>query len=983
MSLVDHIISGAMLLIVLIAVGTIITSQSVQTTQERIDFRQTSFMLDKHEGSLNTIMSINEPATRQSYARLLARSIYENRDTITLPSGEDVNISDLVDDALQMVYGPGNYYARISPFINDVHIRLVFDGTGSLDHERETIRNNLARIIEETRRAIEDSTGQDNAPRLTFAISIVSPDESLCQPFEAITIEGFEGCMTISKNEAYEHIDEPSISGDLNPYYGLDGNEIYYRGDWAAGMVTSLSRILEEEDPDDDTRSLIIMFPVTDELTTGSIPNECYGAGPDIINPSAHSGITGSTQREELEREILKWNVGYCGMCHDECPLSRSESQIAQLHGFIESHEDLRSRLIVNSVFSEDCDMVYHQDYNDPIPPVQWSGYIDQFIEEGVYDPTDIGSNTYCDFEKCTGCRTNTEDTSRICWRSSCTQDTIDQLESLSDEYRGSFIELDDVTRLPDYITQSVIEAADALVTSYGERRDEDSRYVVTYSILLPNNERVPFTVWIYEDREFDIHIPQIDIRAEPPESWPGQTIRLLSIIETSGGVANVRIALESEDEPIELELLTRASTTYTYYTAPEFDTTGLLDGAYDVAYTVYDTAFNRFEGTVQEVFTIDSNLRPYPELMNEDVILQDVVLENREADAIVGITDNPDAAGVEAVWIEVVDRNGNTERYDLEFTIYWTTSFDVGSIHGTHYVSVFIEDDLGRIRTYTSIDSFEVVERLACESRDTCIDQGAGLTACTGDEQYDYYCSEEQAPEGMFAAERQSCQTGLGWDSNTHECYEPTTTYDFVFVPLRYPDTPQGRSAFTNTVNIIIQGLEQSSPINRCDAELRSTLFKYHISDDFSCSAQEGCVQGSDIDDCLEVTLDCGRAAFPGVGDKFFGISPSRWGTTYGKAGGFGAPNMVTSQQTSKVFTRNIALHEAGHTWHLGHLRTGVPAIGGPCHPGYPNRADCDHPDEIEFLMNYALTRANKRFGPAGYSVIASQLSEQLGYCS
>ena len=932
MSLVDHIISGAMLLIVLVAVGTIITSQSVQTTQERIDFRQTSFMLDKHEGSLNTIMSINEPATRQSYARLLARSIYENRDTITLPSGEDVNISDLVDDALQMVYGPGNYYAQISPFINDVHIRLVFDGTGSLEEERDVVRNRLEDIITRTKEEL-GVAGGGNVPEVTFKTYIVTDDPSLCEPFEEITIAGFEGCEAVSKTDAYGPIEEPHIEGDLNEAYGTPGRETYYRGDWAAGVAKSLDNLREHIG--DDARSIIIMFPVADEMTTGSIPDECYGT--DIANP-AGADFPG------WEDRVLAQNAYYCAFCHRGCPEERSDQQITRLTDFIEEHEAIRNALFINPVYSDDW-VDYDSGFNDPAPPVRWSGYIDRYIDDpDAYSPQP--GQTYCDFEECEGCETNPDNSGQIRFRSICAERTVEQLNELSESYRGGFINLERVDDLPDEIIRSVEDAADALVTSYGERRDEDSRYVVTYSILLPNNERVPFTVWIYEDRVFDIHIPEIEITAQPQAVPPGQPIELRSRIETRGGVASVVLTPDIEgEEPIPLSLQMRSGDTYVY--EAEYDTSGLGDGWYDVHYEVYDTAFNRFDGTAQDVFEIDQSLVPFP-TVESVVFLPSRQLEGRDIDIIVRIEDEPvdgmDRSDVESVRITITAPDGSEREFTLdEHTNFWGTTFDSGSGIGTHDVTVHIEDEFGRTQAFSPYP-YEVVERLECESTSDCSDPDTP-DYCTGDTHGDYYCTPNPAGEDEYAADLDSCESGLAFDTDDDTCYQlPHGAVRIAFIALDFREAD--RALFENFARRTMSDyMSDQTPMRECaNDDLRDAAFEFDIVFDSSCTNRctrdrfetcragcstntclWNCAEQSAIDDCLTDTEECQKSLSPRP-DLAIGVSSFRWDTVHPYYIGGVAPlgsmyNVNWIGDTTEGYSYRTVLHEVGHSFSLYHV--------------------------------------------------------------
>ncbi|MFT4309838.1 MAG: hypothetical protein ACMXYL_05120 [Candidatus Woesearchaeota archaeon] len=973
MGLIDNLI-GAVLLLSLVIISTLIIA--INANQDMIadlNFKRMSNIQEKHQMSLNTLMALTEPTSGQSYGRLLSRSLV-NRDDVIMIGDNAFNVTRKINRGLDIVYGPDNWYYEVFPVISDIRIVFVLDGTSSIDNEREILEENIGMIISSVNDSLHITFG-DSVPSLAFRVYITTEDDHKCAYFNSLVIEGFEGCFNVRKSDMYADYDGIVYPMPSSVMGGSIGNTFYnedtlYRGDWMGGLVYATNDTIGLlSDPDD---SIVIMFPMTDEMTTGSVPNECYSQGEPLYSGSSD---------EELYEGIVNINAGICAFCLEECPNTRSEHQFEAGMEILSSLQSGLSHYRVLGVFSLDCETEYGLSWND-ITTADIFNYINDNF--GTDRPSD-GSN-WCELDSCRGCDSSPDDNTMICWRSSCVDDTIEQLRLLSEGYVKDIIYLDVIEDIPTEIVYNVRSIISGQARTGGVRRDDAERYVVSYELLLPGNIIFPYMVWVYEDRVFDESLPELrSIEVIPDSVYSGQQPTVRMEVFDSSGISTVRVFVEGE----EYILIVNNG----YYEAV-IDTLGFEEGYYDIEYVIVDILGNTLEGTETDAFEVDNSLAPEP----EDVVL----VFNRESyviehDAIATLTFDS-VVDISSVTIIITDEDGNTIHILLmnptsPSYYQYAQSFNVLHETGVFYGTIIITDVLGREHVHNNIRSYEVIDTIPCDSNANCL-AVTGMDYCVGVEKDNYYCSSTRAGEGEYTTEKDNCQLGLAYDTTTTECYNPQGIYHIALLPFRFADNNNGRNEFLNFANRGIDRIMQDSPLSDCDPDKLDDSVRFLISQDMNCVRNRGqcntllMTNTNTIINCMKSMRDCAREEFGPIVDEWHVLSRNNDGWEFQGVAHLGHRTSLTSLYYYNRpgfnhidYDINVLLHEIGHGWNLSHID--ISNIGSQpanaCQP--PNAADCQKDDDVKkfFYMNY-YNILNKRYGTAGYNYIKTNRDAGLG---
>jgi hypothetical protein len=356
------------------------------------------------------------------------------------------------------------------------------------------------------------------------------------------------------------------------------------------------------------------------------------------------------------------------------------------------------------------------------------------------------------------------------------------------------------------------------------------------------------------------------------------------------------------------------------------------------------------------------------------------------------------DRSTIEEITITITDPDGAVREVSLEaHSDHWGAIFDSGSVIGDHEVTVRIEDEFGRTEDFTT-SGYEVVERIACSSTDECSDNPDAPNYCTGDVQGDYYCSPDRAREGEYAADQQSCQSGLAYDEDDEICYEqPFGAVNVAFVPLRFSESEIPN--FESFAQAAWNRMVSISPIRDCeDPSKQDSAFMMHTITRTNCANQcsqsaylacrSSCATGTCVNGCLQTHLgrcitearNCANDELLSQGlnaDLVIGVTSFNWpiDSTSFVAGASRVPSRENVNYIGDTHADGIGTvtHETGHSFGLEHLACGVGGTYGVDFCISPNAADCNPNGGQQYTMDYC-DPTGQEFGPQGYSYMASR---------
>lgn len=961
MGLIENIFGAVLLIGVVLAVTLIITLETSENVTVDLAFKQQSFLQEKHQVGLNTVFSLTEPETGQTFDRLVGRSLSNRREVI--PVGQNqFNVTQELRTRFNLIFGEGNWHYRVTPRVSTIAVAFVIDGTSSVDPQREVLEQEIETIITRTnyaaREVFEDVT-------ISYYMFISSEDTSKCAVFNTIGVQGFEECFTVTPQQMYAQVypsPEFAIADVGNLMYD---STVAYEADWLGALVWG-ARHITESSPD-PSGTVALFFPITDEMTTGSVPDECY---------ETNLGDAASASDARA-------NAIMCGFCHGNCP-TRSLTQLQAAQTIL---NDLYTTLVppvIRSIFIEECDVFYSTIWNEIVTGTPRTAYVDDRF--GTQRPAQ--GQTWCDLSGCPGCQTNPDNSQYICFRSVCWDDTRDQLRALNDMFgEHDIITLTDYQALPGIVMDTVEDEIQRQVREDGVLDLTRNRFAVRYDLFVPGQEIIPFTLWVYEERGFDITTP--DIFDTP----------LLELMDTQGFDSDTIIpgglgSAYSPEDLIDIRIpafpgvirvqVRIGGNTYTLHLEDDYFVGRIAlsdfpDDTYDMEIIFQDAQGNIHTETISDAIQVDVNRAPIPELEDARITRNlvrpgtttDITLTFSRPVTDVSITIEGPSTATQVSTGQTLFTTGDVPLTSLAATR-WGVTLQAAETIGTYTVTRVDYQDLYE-RSFSDPLSLilEVTDVQLCDSASDC----TGGEHCWGDTSQELLCNAEQAPSGAYTAEDSACQQGLTRDASTGQCYDATTTYDIVFVPLRYTNLQQFQAFVTQSIN----GLYEKSPMRECPEQTREEHFRFHIVEDLTCAQRYGCTSTSSIEACITATTSCAQEVFPGIGDRHFGLSTAPWphpsgqGFVIGMAAGLNSQTMVTSRgygdQEAHV---DIMLHEAGHTWALHHLSAhdaNIGPPGGACLG--PNNSDCDLDDRY-FIMSYnILDHRPNRYGPAGYSII------------
>lgn len=470
-----------MLVMIFLAFFILLNRSTAEYVVSDYELKKQGHLMDLYSTNFNSVMLVTEQNTSKQMANLLSDAVFYRDDIINI-SGGSVNVTAELGELLDEVYGADRYYLEVNPKIIEVSLNFVIDGSPSLEDERERLAAELPTIVKKVWTKINE-TGNERVTADVFILEDEVQGSSLCNifPNDKYHHINTEACVILDGDTMYlpEDLDlgnqtlETNSTEYFKHQYNLSapfsnfsyinsiregGIKDYYGSDWGTGSAyVSLLR--------KDAARLVLIFPMGDELSTSSINDDCFD-------------IPLSSFSERAEQKI-------CDICTSSCSaLGETTTELRSMKTVEKAIEvATANRHTVNPIFAYSCDYEYKPIFNDQYEEVFGSSTADA-----------------CGEGNCGGCSTvsNGNGGTSTCFHPECKDDIIAQMNHLATETQGQVIDLVDIENLDYDIENTIQQNVAEYRYSIGERREGDSKYVVSRVIPLPNKMLVDVKLHVY-----------------------------------------------------------------------------------------------------------------------------------------------------------------------------------------------------------------------------------------------------------------------------------------------------------------------------------------------------------------------------------------------------------------------------------------------------------------------------------------------------
>lgn len=283
MGVVENVFGAVIAVILLIMLGVALTTQLANNTRIQQKLTKQQYLQELYSSNLDSIIDFKHIQTGKSIGLLLSNTVFYGREVLRYPikgTKCSVNASLELKKLMDTIFGEGKYYVIIEPFITNVSLVFLFDGSDSLKEERQYLANIIQDML-----ANLSSRFNLNIQAKVYVLSRynISSDNNPCRVFTNIQCETLQGnklyCPSPNYNTMSCDCDEEQEANDYRCKYDIIAPKLsdpnrptsdYYEADWSAGVAfiaNQSSKRLSE---------LIIIFPISDELPTSSIPEQCF-----------------------------------------------------------------------------------------------------------------------------------------------------------------------------------------------------------------------------------------------------------------------------------------------------------------------------------------------------------------------------------------------------------------------------------------------------------------------------------------------------------------------------------------------------------------------------------------------------------------------------------------------------------------------------------------------------------------------------------
>jgi parallel beta-helix repeat protein len=479
MDTIQNIFGMLILIIFIISIGFLIYSSNVESISSTYSDQQLKFIHQSHSNTFNTILSVHDSESDTTLSDLTVQATQEQKEVVNI-SGILINVSEKYYNILDKTYGIGNYYLSITPKVADVSLNFVIDGSSTLEDERQELADKLPSLID-TIKSQNGVTGENTIIANVYILGAQkNASDNACESIFKKSQNAAINCEYLGNVELYEKPETDSIIDivDFNTYkidynivspYGSNeetvnsvrassgGIEDYFEADWGAGVAHVSAKAK-------DSARLVLIFPMSDELSTSSIAQTCFTS---TLIP----GVNGDDRREQKVCDFCELS------CSDPATVARALKSVKQGAEVAKDNNH-----VVYPIYAYTCDYPYNK--------VIFNAYFEDIFGEKP-------ATTACNSLSCGGC---SEDASgNVCFHPECEDTIIEQMEFLANETQGAVINLENIDELVNSVQKGILTTLNSFQLKVGEKKNR-SKFVYTRSLILGNKLSTEIYLEVYYD---------------------------------------------------------------------------------------------------------------------------------------------------------------------------------------------------------------------------------------------------------------------------------------------------------------------------------------------------------------------------------------------------------------------------------------------------------------------------------------------------
>ncbi len=265
MTAVSNIFSAIIVIALLLTIVIIVQVSESKHFDDTFVANQTVFEQKKAAADLDSVLAITEPTTKMSLIDLISSMIYYRKHDFDLPDAS-IDARATIENVFDSVFGKQNYYLKAEQRLSNVRLFFLIDGSLSMQED-----------VEKISRVLPDMENILRAKKMTVQTRIFIGSNAT----KDINCKSFVGydCVELDEFNIYKDFPDLKTGGkyalgyELNPSSSLVGD--HYE-DWATMSIIA-AKGCDPKRIEDGT--ITILFPVSDELSTGSEPDYCYRTG--------------------------------------------------------------------------------------------------------------------------------------------------------------------------------------------------------------------------------------------------------------------------------------------------------------------------------------------------------------------------------------------------------------------------------------------------------------------------------------------------------------------------------------------------------------------------------------------------------------------------------------------------------------------------------------------------------------------------------
>ncbi len=620
-----------------------------------------------------------------------------------------------VRNTFDEVYGENQWYFKAGWNLQNITLSFILDGSNTLRQERQDLKNNLPGLKNELKSRLGDNAS------ITTNVFLLGDTVSCTSGFNTRgnCVEVHEEMYGL--NPPYDAPTKPTVDGAFNANYDED---TLIEHDWASGTAYAEYYFREKQNLSQSKIPFLhIIFPVSDEFSTGSVQDKCM-TDSDIV----YSYV--------------------CALCEDSC--SSSSSVYKRSNKSVENAVDVLNgtESVVNPVYSFAADTNISDSLNQP-PFSTNTKANNQYGSPG-------GGNWCENASQCNGC---TGRSPNIAFRNTttCKTGVKNHMERLANATGGDIISLQDDS-LSNAVESTVndVLSANPFSIELGEPKG-GTRFVAQRDIPIFGSQVAQATLYAYQ-KPTNTSLTIQDVDVHPSTVLPRN---------------NTTAVLRSPAaQPLDVSVSQNGSSKSLRHIAGNVYAakTNLSSGQYTSTFTAVTTD-QRASQTLQGPNVTSHNL---PRVKTKNVVSPENVSPRRPFNITVNTT-----KPINDAYVRMLGPAGNETTISLNGSGQSFTKITSISTYGEHHFSILLENN-GVNRTYSLIDTVTVKDiKIPCTQESDC---SAQEPYCTGNVSTNLTCSNIRASEGMYASNKSSCQKGLRLFGN--KCIEP---FRLAVVPVNF----------------------------------------------------------------------------------------------------------------------------------------------------------------------------------------------------